>query len=75
MHLVGFIIRIYHDARSHERRTIAAHVYLPTYVLVIFILRGSLATFYKMRNVFMSTVTEFRCVDDLSLLQKKNYLI
>ena len=53
MHVVGFIIRIYHDARLPERRTMSAHVYLPTYVHVIFILRGSLATFYKMRNLFM----------------------
>jgi len=64
VHLVSFNIRIYHDARSSERRTMAAHVYLPNYVLVIFILRGSLTTFYKMRNVFMPTATEFRFVDE-----------
>ena len=42
----------------------AAHVYLPSYVLVIFILRGSLAKLYKIRNLFMPNVTELRSVDE-----------
>ena len=29
MHLVGFIIRIYHDARSPERQTIEQYSYFP----------------------------------------------
>ena len=48
MHLVGFIIRIYHDARSPERQYITMHGHLN----VRFVLDGYLFTPYFQAELF-----------------------
>ena len=40
MHLVGFIVRIYHDASSPERQTtwLSSNIFIIPYIIIIIIL-------------------------------------
>jgi len=72
VHLVGFIIRIYHDARSHERQTLLTRVDVMVNILGIPCYNTELVFFnidktVKITNSVKTDKTGCFCVDECSL--------